>query len=148
MKIPTPTHRTAQAEYDQIYQRLPQLMRERYEAGYETKDTIDDAIRAISVQDAGISDYFIFESHKDEPVERLDDDEFSALKHIKANVAENTEVTACIAHPVGGQLGATSKGPVTAARLEWEHAGLTIRIWIRLDEISSKGAFLESRVLG
>lgn len=80
----------AVAEYDVIYSRLPESMRDRHAAGYADDDEIHRAMRSLARQDAGYGDH---EPWDDSSLLRsLTDDEYTRLREIEAAAPKGAEV--------------------------------------------------------
>ena len=80
------------AEYDALYARLPDGLRERHEAGYATDDEVDAAIRRLIRRDAGYGGYAGWADSRE--LSSLTDEEFATLKRIRAEAPEGAVVEA------------------------------------------------------
>lgn len=79
------------AEYDALYARLPETMRQRHAAGYATDKEVRKAIRGIMRDDAGLDNFYEHGQQHTE-LSTLTDDEFLALEKIKKDAPAGSTV--------------------------------------------------------
>lgn len=77
-------------EYEALYARLPEALRERDAAGYASKDEVTRHLRCLLRSDAGLPTKESWK--KSERVEQLTDAQFARLKEVKATAPEGAEV--------------------------------------------------------
>lgn len=80
-----------QAEWDALYARLPQAMRDRYEAGYAYRYEIERAMRVMIREDAGYPAHHDGWS-KSVPLTSLTDAEFARLREAQAHAPTGATV--------------------------------------------------------
>lgn len=81
-----------QAEYDVLYARLPESLRQRDAAGYASETEVEKALRALARADAGYGGYAGWSGS--EKLETLTDDEYARLQEIQAAAPEGATVEA------------------------------------------------------
>ena len=89
-------------EYDTLYARLPEMLRERHAAGYATDEEVTRAIRTLIRSDAG--EMFKHKSgwHNREELSSLTDEEFATLANVKHAAPAGAEVVAVCITDGGG----------------------------------------------
>jgi hypothetical protein len=85
--------RAVRTEYEALYARLPQGLRERHAAGYASDEEIASAVRSLIIADSGLVDSGDTWSEESAAGVTLDDAQFAALKDLQGRVPEDAEVT-------------------------------------------------------
>lgn len=81
------------ADYDSLYARLPQTLRDRHAAGFAEQDEVDKKMRYLIIKDAGLSEFASWKGwDKYTPTQTLTDGEFDSLNAFKARLPEGATV--------------------------------------------------------
>lgn len=80
------------ADYQSLYQRLPETLRKRDAAGFADQDEITKTIRQLIREDAGLSEYGTWRWYSSRRPASLTDEEFEALEAFRALLPDEAGV--------------------------------------------------------
>lgn len=129
------------AEYDSVYARLPQALRDRDAGGFASKSEISDAMADMIRADAGFEDSADTWERECETSE-ITDEEYAALKKVTARLPSGANVQVMHAWDFEDQESddEDEDGPAssptnmaTIALITWSHGGLKIRARVVLN---------------